>query len=155
MSSGWDRGSDGRIGSVFSGRPRQSSAAAWRPHVADVLPSQATLGYRAPQHAPHSPAPSCALIRFSVFSFVARSKHSAALPAPLAAQSSPTSCNHHRTSATVVPSRASTLPLSRLSLGKGTLAVSTNARHGEVSPELELYVANYHRGILVLLFLRG
>ena len=53
---------------------RQDSNAAWRPHVADVLPSQATSGYRAPQHAPHSPTPSRALIWLSAFSFVTRSK---------------------------------------------------------------------------------
>ena len=45
--------------------------------------------------------------------------------------------------------------LSRLSLGKGTLAVSTTARHGEVSPELEHYATNYHRGLIVLLSLFG
>ena len=82
-------------------------------------------------------------------------RSAAAPPAPLAAESSPTSCNRHRTSATIVPFRVSTSPLSRLSLGKGTLVVSTTARHGKVSPELELYAANYYRGFLVLLFLRG
>ena len=43
-------------------------------------------------------------------------------------------------------STSSTPWLHRLGLGKGTLAVSSTARHDGVSPELELYVANCHRG---------
>ena len=49
-------------------------------------------------------------------------------------------------SSTVFPSTSSTPWLHRLGLGKGTLAISSTARHDGVSPELELYAANCHRG---------
>ena len=49
-------------------------------------------------------------------------------------------------SSAVFPATSSTPWLHRLGLGKGTLAVSSTARHDGVSPELELYAANCHRG---------